>query len=598
MTCAERARGRGLPCTDHAVPCLNALMSDGRLPARRRWVGWVIGLAVVIVLLATAWVLVRGFGAASELQSVRNSVVQLRSAIADRELERAERIAPRIIQHAALAHDLTSDAVWRGFEVLPWLGANFTALREVAEITDEVATDAVMRSLLDTAQIVNPATLGFTGSRIDLGPLSGVRSSLEPASAALDAANTRALRIDAGSALPPVADAVRDAQALVREAATTIGAMHGASALLPSMLGGGEARTHLVVLQDNSEIRSHGGAIAAVSLVRTENGAISILRTISAQDLSALDTPLPLDEATRALFGDAAGRSVRDATSIPDFASAAAVVAERWQQQYGDIISGVVAIDLIAGAYLTDVPGSVSFGSFTADADTFVPTLITDLPAAAPDPVQQDAVLAEASAAVLSASLAAGEPSALLGAIAEAAADDRIRVWSSSPDEQQRLAASTLGGTLPVDDEHDVHVGVLLNDATGSPLGSHAHATISTATGVCHGEPTTQISVTWISEVSDEAAASSTASSDLEAGDIRTLIAVYGPEGTTISDGEAVAMLGTRPVAQHDLTLSPGESATVTTTFTGTGAGDRSTHLHHTPLLDDPDVVRADVDCG
>ncbi len=570
------------------------------MPARRRWVGWAIGLAVVIVLLTIAWVLVRGLGAASELQSVRNSVAQLRAAIADRELDRAERIAPRITQHAALAHDLTSDAVWRAFEVLPWLGANFTALREISAVTASVTTDAVMRPLLDTAQILDPATLGFTGSRIDLGPLSGVRSALEPASAALHAANAEAQRIDAGSALPPVADAVRDAQALVREAATTIGAMHGASALLPSMLGGGEARTHLIVLQDNSAIRSHGGAVAALSLVRTENGAVSILRTISARELPALDASLPLDDATLALFGDAPGRVVRDATSIPDFASAAAIVAQRWQQQYGDIISGVVAIDLIAGAHLADVAGSVSFGSFTADADTFVPTLTSDLPAAVPDPAQQDAVIAQASAAVLSASLAAGEPSALLKTIAEAAADDRIRVWSAGPDEQQRLAASTLGGTLPVDDDHDVHVGVLLNDATGSPLGSHAHATISTATGVCHGEPTTQISVTWISEVSDEAAASSIPSSDLEAGDIRTLVAIYGPEKSETTDGDTTALLGARPVAQHALTLSPGESATVTATFTGGGvdADGRLLHLHHTPLLEEPDVVRAEIDCG
>lgn len=564
--------------------------------------GWAIGLAVIIVVFTTAWVVIRGLGAASELQSVRTSVAQLRSAIADRELERAERIAPRISQHAALARDLTSDAIWRGFELIPWLGANFTGMREIAEITDSVTASTVTRPIIDIAHDLNPATLGFTGSRIDLAPLADVGSSLAEASTALAAADARAQRVDTGAALPPVADAVREAQSLVREVATTVGAMHGASSLLPSMLGGGEPRTHLVMLQNNTEIRSHGGAIAALTLVRTENGAISIVRTVSARELPALDTPLPLDDATPVLFGDAPGSSVRDATSIPDFASAAATVAQRWQQHYGDIVDGVVAIDLVAAAHLIDVPGSVTFGSYTSDAETFVPTLASELPSAVPDPAQRDAVIAEGSAALLSAVLTAGEPEALLESIAEAAAADRIRVWSAHPDEEEQLAASALGGTLPVDGRHDVHVGVLINDATGSPLGSHAHATISTATGVCHGEPTTEVSVTWTSEVSDDETATGSASAELEPGDIRTLIAVYGPAGATMDDGDATATLGNRPVVQHDLTLSPGESTTVTATFTGSGAasrdGDRFTHLHHTPLVDDPDVVRADVTCG
>lgn len=573
-------------------------MSDGRLPTRRPWLGWVIGLAVVVVLLAVAWVLVRGLGAAGELQNVRNSVAQLRTAIADRDLERAERVAPRISQHAALANDLTSDVVWRGFEFIPWLGANFTAMREVAEITDGVATSAVTGPVLDIALELDLATLGFTGSRIDLDALPDARASLEPAAGALDAANTRAQRIDADAALPPVADAVRDAQGLIGEAAATIGAIHGASALLPSMLGGGEPRTHLLVWQNNSEIRSHGGAIAALTLVRTEGGVLSVVRTASARELSALDASASLDDATLAMFGDAPGTSVRDATSIPDFASAATVVSQLWQQHFGDTIDGVVAIDLAAAAILTDVPGSVAFGPYAVDAETFVPTFASELPADVPDAAQRDAVFAQAGAALVSALLSSGEPGLLLEGFAAAAADDRVRVWSAHPDEAQQLAASALSGTLPIDDEHDVHVGVLLNDATGSPLGSHAHAAISTAVGACRGEPTTQVRVTWTSEVSEEAAAAAVASDDLEPGDIRTLIAVYGPEGATVSDGGATTTLGTRPVAQQEVVLSPGESTTVTVSFTGAGAGERFTHLHHTPLLEDPDVTRADLDCG
>ena len=561
-------------------------MSDGRLPARRRWWGWTIGLAVLIVVLATAWVVVRGIGATLELQNVRTSVAQLRTAIADRELERAERIAPRIAQHAALAHDLTADAIWRGFEFIPWLGANFTTMREIAEITDSVATSAVTRPIIDVAHGMNTATLGFSGARLDLGPLADVRSILEPASSALKSADAAAQRIDAGAALAPVGDAVREAQGLIREVSTTVGALHGASALLPGMLGGGEPRNHLVMLQDNTEIRSHGGAIAALALVRTDKGAISLVRTVSVRDLPPLDDAATPDDAAVAVFGDTPVSGVRDATSMPDFASTAQLVAQQWQQHYGEEIDSVVAIDFVAAAHLIEATGPVSFAEYTADADTLVSVLTADLPAAVPDPALRDAVLADAGASLLSAVLGSVEPGAVIEAVAAAAEDDRIRVWSARPEEELQLAASALGGALPADGDTGIHVGVLLNDATGSPLGSHAHATISTATGVCHGEPTTQVRVTWTSDVSEE-----------DAGDIRTLVAVYGPEGATV-DGDASTTLGTRPVALRDLTLAPGESESFTASFTGTGAGERFTHLHHTPLLEQPDVVRADVECG
>ncbi|MEJ1921603.1 MULTISPECIES: DUF4012 domain-containing protein [unclassified Microbacterium] len=572
-------------------------MSDGRLPTRRRWAGWTIAVVAVVIVFAVSWVVVRGFGAFSELQNLRHSAAQLRSAIDERAYERAERIAPRIADHAALAHDLTSDPIWRGFEFIPWLGQNLTAVREVAEIADDVADDAVA-PIVALAPDVDLATLGFAGSRIDLTTLPTIAEPLADAASALAGANARARLIDAEVSLPPIADAVREAKALLRDAASNVGALHDASLLLPGMLGGSEPRTYLIAVQNNAELRSQGGAIAALVLVSADDGAISIDRAMTGHDLPSLKDPAPTDDAVVALFGDAPGRVARDLTSIPEFSLAGEHLAQRWQDAFGGKVDGVVAVDIETMRRILAATGGVTFDGFSATDRSLVSILTAEVPATAADPRAQDAAFAHAATAVLTAALSSQEPAAVLAALSGAATDDRIRVWSARPEEQELLAASSLAGAPPTDGESASDIGVLFNDRTGAPLGAYADATISTAIGTCEGAPTTQVRVTWTSEVPEGIAAAAPAPADGAPGDIRTLIAVYGPDGSTVRGGATTAMLGARPVVQQDVTVSPGESTTVTATFTGGGAGERVARVHHTPLLASPDVVRADVDCG
>src|SRR5690606_18556731 len=105
--------------------------------------------------------------------------------------------------------------------------------------------------------------------------------------------------------------------------------------------------------------------------------------------------PLPLDETTAALFGDLPGRSAADATSILEFPGAAAILAQRWQQYYGETIDGVVAVDVITARHLVDAIGDLTFAGFTADADSIVPILTTEIYNTLPDATAQDAAFAE-----------------------------------------------------------------------------------------------------------------------------------------------------------------------------------------------------------
>ncbi|WP_394194297.1 DUF4012 domain-containing protein [Microbacterium foliorum] len=585
-------------------------MSDGRLPVRRRWLRWTIGAIVTLVVLAIGWVGIRGIGAVNDLQQVSAASSKLKQAIGQGDLDTAATLSARIAHHARSAHDLTSDPIWSGFGLLPWLGPNFSAVSDVAEIADDVASDALV-PVLAAAEELDLASLGLSGGVVDLTPFAQIEPPLAEASATLTSAETRALDIDAGATIPPLADAVREMRSAVTQAATVVGALHGASALLPSMLGGEGPRNYVLAMQNNAELRSSGGIIGAIALLHAENGRITLVQQASTQDFPALDTPIPLSESTVALFEDRPGRYLQNLTSIPDFTEAGPAIATRWQNRFGQSVDGVIAVDAVMTEDLIAATGPLAFGPFTATEDTVVNLLLSEIYASVPDPSAQDEVFSQAAGALLSAALTEAAPKDLVAALAESADERRIRIWSAHEDEEAILSASTLGGALP-EDGPQTHVGVLFNDTTGGKMDFYADAAITTSIGTCDGEPTTQVTVTWKNDAPADAGTALppyvTANGfyGVPAGSTRTLITVYGPEGATPShidgDGEEIsvqtALLGSRSAVQHEVLVAPGESSTITVEYQGTGAGERLTVVDHTPMVTAPDVSREQLRCA
>lgn len=586
-------------------------MSDGRLPVRRRWIGWTIGIFVALLIIALGWVAVRGIGAVNDLQQVAKDSSRLKASIAAADLKGAEPIAKSIAHHAESAHALTSDPVWHAFGVLPWIGPNFRAVSEVAEIADDVAGEA-LTPLLDVAGQFDLAGLGFAGGAIDLEPFAAIEAPLGQASATLTAAQLQAQRIDEDATLPPLADAVRQMRSTVTQAAGAVGALHGAAVLLPTMLGGDEPRNYVLAMQNNAELRSSGGIIGSSALLHAEGGKITLERQASTPEFPPLDTPLPVSDSTVALFEDRPGRYIQNITSIPDFSEAGPTIAARWEGRFGGTVDGVIAVDTVVAANLMKATGDLTFGSFTATPDTIVSILLSEIYATIPDPRVQDEVFAQAASALFGAALSGGEPKALIGALAESADEGRIRIWSAHEEEQKVLAASSLGGTIPDDSADATYVGVLVNDSTGGKMDYYTRASISTAIGTCDGKPTTQLRMTWTNDAPADAAttlpAYVTANGwyGVPAGSVRTLIALYGPQGATPShidrdgaeEGVQTTTIDGRAVIQHEVLLAPGESTTVTLEFQGTGAGERLTQVLHTPMIETPKTTREKLVCA
>lgn len=554
---------------------------------------------------------VRGIGAVDNLQQVARATSQLKQSIAEGDLDGAAPIADRISRNAESARSLTGDPIWQAFGVLPFIGPNFRAVSEIAVIADDVSTDA-LDPLLAVADDVDLSSLGFSGGAIDLTPFAAVEKPLGTASAALDSAEERARRIDPDATLPPLADAIREMRGSVTQAATAVGALHGASVLLPTMLGGEGPRSYVLAMQNNAELRSSGGIIGSIALLHAENGRVTLQRQASTRDFPPLDTALPLSDSTIALFEDRPGRYLQNITSIPDFREAGATIAARWEGRFGGEVDGVIAVDAVVASHLMRATGDLSFGPFTATADTVTDILLSEIYAAVPDPAVQDQIFADAAGGLFAAALSRAEPPALLRALSDAAGEGRIRIWSAHEEEEALLATSDLGGTIPEDGADAPVVGVLMNDGTGGKMDYYTRASIVTAVGTCAGEATTQVRVTWTNTAPADAATSLppyvTADGvyGVPAGSVRTLIAVYGPQGATPShidrdgaeDGVQTATIDDRSVVQHEVLLAPGESTTITVEFQGEGAGERLTEVRHTPLIVAPKVSRDTLQCG
>ncbi|MFJ6531890.1 DUF4012 domain-containing protein [Microbacterium sp. NPDC091662] len=586
-------------------------MSDGRLPVRRRWIGWTVGVLLSLLLIAIGWVAIRGIGAVNDLQQVAKGATQLKASIAAGDLDGAKPLARSVAHNAESAHGLTSDPVWHAFGALPWIGPNFRAVSDIAEIADDVASDA-LTPLLDVAADVDLTSLGFAGGTIDLTPFAEIAGPLGTADAALTAAQLKARHIDADATLPPLAEAIRTLRSSVGEAATVVGSLHGAAVLLPTMLGGEGPRNYVLAMQNNAELRSSGGIIGSIALLHAEGGRITLQSQASTRDFPPLETALPLSDSTIALFEDRPGRYLQNITSIPDFSEAGAAIAARWQGRFGGTVDGVIAVDAVVARHLLAATGDLAFGPFTATSDNVTDILLSEIYAAVPDPVIQDEIFAQAAGALFGAALSGADPRALFGALSDSAAEGRIRIWSAHEAEEAVLARSALGGTIPGDGVDATYVGVLMNDTTGGKMDYYTRAAIETSIGTCQGTPTTQVRVTWTNTAPADAATSLPAyvTADgfygVPAGTVRTLIAVYGPEGATPShidrdgtdEGVQTAMIGDRSTVQHEVSLAPGESTTITIEFQGTGAGERLTEVLHTPLIDTPDTTRKPLRCA
>ncbi|MFB2580920.1 DUF4012 domain-containing protein [Herbiconiux sp. P15] len=542
-------------------------------------------------MAGAAWIGVRGYLAAEELQAAVPLASRIQSEFASGDVEKATATSQQLVDHARAAADLTGDPVWRLGELVPWAGPNLTAVRQAASITDSVASDAVYPLVSNVSDIGVDSFQPVNGA-VNLAPLVAAQPTVASARTVLSEAATQARAIETEGTIDLISEAVGKLRDSVVEADGLIQGVDRAVTLIPRMLGADGDRNYLLLFQNPAELRSGGGITSALAQISTTAGSVSLTQQASGSDFRYADPVLPLPAESEALYGDRAARFVQNTTLVPQFDLSGQIAATMWADRFGTQTDGAIAFDPVALSYLLEATGPITLPSTGIEltSENAVQFLLSDVYAQFEEPSVQDAVFAEAAKTVFDRVSSGGlDPAKLVAALVRAGEEGRFKLWSSHPEDQAVLENTSLAGGLPTTEPGSTGIGVYLNDATGAKMDYYLDTAVAIEGTQCRadGRPTIRVEVTLTSTAPADAGAVLPAyvtgggTFRVTPGNVKTIVYVYGPEGVNPDEAVLISDIDpgldgaeffsardqTRLVAGFPVELAPGESRTVTVEY-------------------------------
>lgn len=595
--------------------------------ARGLWFG-IIVLAVLVVLIgAAAWIGVRGYLAKGELESAQNQIGDLKTQALALDVETAQRTLAEIAEHTGAAAGLTSDPVWRAAEIIPFVGPNLIAVREIAAVTDETVTD-VAGPLISVVSDINPDSFQPKDGAIDLAPFAAATEPVAAAHTALVKVVARAQAVPEDGTLAVISAARTKILDTLSEITPILSTLDVVVPLLPSAMGADGPRYYALMFQNPAEPRALGGAALSFTLVEVDGGRISLKETLPASTgaFSKYDTSvIPIPDGAEVVYpAGVFGTSISEASARPSFTTAGEIVAEMWKREFGQDLDGVLSLDPVALSYILRATGPIeTLGGDTIDQDSLVPLLLNGVylryAAYAPKDANalHDAVYAQVVSSVFGA-LTGGslDPKELVSALAQGWDERRILFWSAHPEEEEQLAEAGLNGEMPVTDDTTVRAGLYLQDSVGSKLSFYLRQEVTLSHGQCSGDGRTSYRVALdltntidpvvVPElpfhITGEWAREGLAAPGIN----RMTILLYAPPGSQIAgatvDGSPIALADMHdtdyPVGKTVVEVNPGSHLSLVYYFTLDGDEARDFEAQVTPLVTATKLSAEPLDCG
>jgi hypothetical protein len=575
-----------------------------------------VGLIALVALSSLAWVVARGLGARDELLGSLPLAAEIRASVASGDSDISGQL-DELQQRTASARAATSDPIWRAYENIPVVGINLTAFREAAEVIDDIAVDA-LPLVGELADSITLSSLTPSDGGIDLQPILDARPALSAVAEALTVANERAQTINTEGTISQIGAAVDELVALIDETTTIVSGLDTAAELLPPMLGVEQPRTYLLLFLNNAELRSGGGIPGALSTVVARGGQLELTQQSTASDLGVF-TPPPLaaTEEEKAIFAIPVDAYMQNVTATPEFSRSAEFAQAMWAERTGEQLDGVIGIDVGALELILAAVGPIELTpDDTITADNAAELLLSEVYARFENPADQDAFFALAASRIFeTVTNLSGDPGRLVEALAMAAGQQRIALWSANPVEQQRLLELELAGGLPVSSAENAVFGLYVNDSTGAKMSYYLDYSIAIAQAICREDqrPTTATTIRLRSTAPVDAATSlpryvtGGGGFGVPPGVIRNNVHLYLPAGENVFDvrvaGESVAfsLLGHSGlvVVSQSLDLTPGELIEYTVYSNGAESVDRDVTVQHTPSIREvPVATDLPLDCA
>ena len=574
-----------------------------------------VGAVFLVLIGGAAWIAIRGLMAKSDLEASVALASTIQKQIVAGDTAGGNTTFAQLNERLHSARELTSDPIWSAGEAIPGLGANLTAVRELAAVADEVSQKSIGPLTRLAASIKLNSFKPVNGS-IDLTPLVKAQPRIATANAALVAGKRQADLIDISGTFSPVQKAVTMFSTKLNTASAGVSAINRAAQLAPAMLGVSGPRNYILLFQNSAELRATGGIPGAIALIHTENGKIALTQQASSASFPHYPEPvLELPRDTRALYGDITGEYIQDVTLTPDFAQSGALAREMWKRQFGVLADGVLSIDPVALSFLLKATGPITLHSGDVmTSDNAVKLLLSDVYARYKKPDDKNAFFAAAAGSVFSA-VASGkaDPVKLIEALARAGSEHRVLIWSADAKEQSILAGTTLAGGLPLSDSKIQRFGVYLNDGTGGKLGPYLDVKLGVAQVTCRKDrrPSYGVMVELMNTAPADAATAlpryvtGGGSFGVPPGSVKTVVTVYGVRGMEnrgVTKDNAVASSHPTtdsgyPVTGIAVELAPGQTSTLHFAWLGTQPFTGVSVTQATPAINLLDTQPVDFSC-
>ncbi|MEU2154396.1 DUF4012 domain-containing protein [Streptomyces sp. NPDC019396] len=448
-----------------------------------------------LLLLTAGWLVVTGLYARSELLAARHDLEAMRSAMAGEQAtagghrgERAEAAAESAADHAAQAYGATTGPAWYLAARLPFVGAPLETVRGTTRAIDRLTGD-VLPSVVGTVSRLS----GHGGSgRLDLAALRGSAPALEQAARHMARARAEAHGLPRRTWLPAV-DRVRGVlvDRLDRLAPAVADAATGAR-LLPPMLGNTAPRRYLLVFQNTAEARGTGGLPGAFAVVTADQGHMRFETFGNNTMLENVKPKVDLGAEFTGRYGayDPTGTWANTNLS-PHFPYAARIWAATWRAYGGKPVDGVAAVDPSALALLLRAtgPGVLPDGTLLTSDNVLDLTERTGYARYADTTRRKAFFLDVARSAATRLTAALDDPQrlpALLASVHEVVKQERLKLWSTRPDEQSLVEARPLGGVLPSGE--GPFAGLVVNNAAGGKLDYYLDRRLEWIPGRCTPE--------------------------------------------------------------------------------------------------------------
>lgn len=115
--------------------------------------------------------------------------------------------------------------------------------------------------------------------------------------------------------------------------------------LAPELLGGGQERLYLIVVQNSDELRATGGFISSVIVLRLEGYRLLSLEYMDSYDVETEGYQMPPAPEPLQVYMQAGGLVFRDANWSPDWPTSAQVLAALYQASRSEAVHGVIGVD-------------------------------------------------------------------------------------------------------------------------------------------------------------------------------------------------------------------------------------------------------------